>query len=72
MGLPKVTIVEDYDRESVAVFVDGKHVYGDDPYQVRILDLLKGVLDAINIDIDYEEQFTYGRPYEFFEEQDGE
>ncbi len=67
-----ITVVEDYDREGVAVFIDGDFLYGADPYHIDLYEFLeqlsrrKYMMDGVIL----ERGETYGRPYEYFEDMD--
>lgn len=68
MSQPVITVVTDYNRESMAVFVGDEQVYGEDPHEIDAVNLLQRVFEHIDPNIKIVEEFTYGRPYEWFSE----
>lgn len=58
MGNVQVAVINDDDRESVAVFVDRVQVYGGDPYYVDIAQLLRSLFKSLGDEIDILEDST--------------
>lgn len=65
-----VTVVEGYERESVAVFIDGDYLYGSDPHEIELFDFLKQLQKrrGMLVDVRLEHASTYGRAYEYFDD----
>lgn len=68
MGDISLTVVTDYDREHVAVFVGSEYVFGSDPYEVNVAELLRMLIERDML-VGYKvvEDGTYNDPSEYFD-----